>query len=250
MKANPVRDHYWIAVLICLGWSIAVTQADVLLNNNFDSNTVGTVPTGWSTGNGVTSNSATVSNAHSVSTPNSMELPLVTGSLGLNYSFNNSFTSTPSGSSHPIEVTFDLYVTAQSASRLMFLYNSDVDTPLTEVGMSSNGTFTTGAGFSLSLGNYLVNTWYQFKIDLTLSSGTYNVYVNQMGGGLIGSQINIPLLSSANFGAIYFVNDSSSSNIFVDNVLAETNPVPEPHTLAMAAIGFGGLLGLMHRHRK
>lgn len=219
------------------------------VSENFDSMTVGSPPTGWSSG-GLGSGLVAVTNNLAVSAPNSLAL-VYTNSNGYWTYALKSFSASyiPANSDRKVDVDFRVNFSRTNANEWILLQDSGGAsflrlrfTPQGELLADTNG-FN-----AATVGTYTSNLWYDVNIHFVPMEQTYDVTLST-NGTTIGSVNDLPMFSSLLFSTVYFQHYGGSGGPiwYVDDV--RVTSIPEPSSLALAATGIVGLRFWRRRSR-
>lgn len=254
----------------------------ILLQENFDSYTAGSTLTtnGWAAIGG---SGNLISNAQSVSTPNSANADTV------NSRSRKSFTESGVPTAlNPITFSFDFYdsnaglspyrqyanlqdTTAPSATNQlvsMGLNNNQTSAAnggnyymarilgytASDSGATSGSYFklngTDGAGNSLGTNPPLRSTgWHNLKVVISSDDGLSTDYAFYVDGILaklapnVGTAASMRSYDNVTLGS----GLSSTAEVFFDNVSVDNNAIPEPTSVALLGIGAMGLLARRRR---
>src|ERR1051326_3723480 len=240
--------------LSCAIRSEAVLTTNTIFDQNFDSDIVGQLPSGW-TGLPTVNANAFVTNSISKSAPNSFEH---TFTAPTSYDVQTTFPGFNLNGGDPDQrLSYALDVNVANIDNIdsqgfnFRIYNGvsqiDVGTPriLRSSADTTKWRFFNGLagvnGGSFYVGSFNFNQWYNFRVVISPtspSSGTADWY---MDGALVNTETysaRSPVTQTSNIHIfdIRSVPNTGSSTMYVDNLLIQSI-VPEPTSMALAAVG-------------
>jgi hypothetical protein len=256
MSTDRKKLLTWKAIAIFVGlasWYATTANAVVLYTNtiysdNFDSDTLGQLPSGWSgsrSGLPTVNNNAFVTNNISKSAPNSFKntytnafsydvttsfpgVNLVQFDQGLSYSLDLNVESIANNNSEGFRIGVDNNVHRLDAGSPRILREGTVWSFFNQF----NGQNFLSSGFNF-------NQWYNFRVDFSPISPTTGTAFWYMDGTLINTE---PYTKPDNTYTpnvhIFEILDipGNSATMYVDNVLIQAI-IPEPSTVALLAVG-------------
>lgn len=166
----------WAALLACFAW-VDVACAQMLVNENFDSTAVGSLPSGW-TATTPAGTAAAVSNNLSSSSPNSLRFDKTTGSGG---DYPEAVVSFNVATGNLVRIS---YKARTSTSNHDPLYVKLRNAAMQEVG---GLRFTTTAAIQYQLPSgawsntgysYAANVWYTLAIEFDMTAFSYSAWLN------------------------------------------------------------------------
>lgn len=229
----------------CLGLPPAQAAVTTNLFEYFETNTVGTVPAGWTTG-GATPGYYYVTNDLSRSNPNSLlmvntnspQQALVLKSLG---------TAISTNLTDLVEVRFSLNLAQVNATVNARLQDA-VGFNFIQVTFNNAG-FITASGTNINLAAYQPNQWYDVVMEFRPSEHHYDlrIYTNQT---LVAGHTDLALANVVNFNRILFNNfgvapAGTATSAHIDSVYVITG-IPEPGTLGLMSAA-AALLAIVRR---
>lgn len=243
---------------LALGYSVTAhaLMTNTILSHNFDSDTVGSLPSGWSFTAG-SSSGVYVTNNVSSSSPNALQVKLVNSTfftVGTTFPAHNLANGDPDNRlSYSVDLNVDYIDLNDSEGIRLRIFNGtsqiDVGTPR----ILRNGTnwrfynaLAGGNGGSFYVGNFNFDQWYNFRVVITpttTTSGTADWY---MDGVLINAETysgRSPVTQTSNLDIfdifpVLDANDATGASLYVDNLLIQAI-IPEPSTAALIAVCFG-----------
>jgi hypothetical protein len=238
------RSRFALVLVAVLAVFVAPAFALFLVNDTFDSATVGTFPSGWTYATvGTGSHYVTNSISGAPSLPNVFFNTYPDGTADL---IRRSFTTVPISfdSQRPTTVSFDLRIdsiTGGSAGFIMALGNLANGNTANNLTMrlltDTNGTwqvFNPVAYRGQSTG-----VWYNIRLDIVqTNTATSSGYVQYYLDGTPFLSTNWTAFSGprTNINYLSFLNGGPSSSVwFLDNLTISV--IPEPSTLLLVGVG-------------
>jgi hypothetical protein len=259
----------FVATLAGLAFGYATSAqalvTNTILSHNFDSDTVGALPSGWSFSTG--SNSGVyVTNNVSSSGPNSFRVPITDSTF---YTVQTPFTAHNLANGDPdnrlsysIDINVDFIDLNDSEGIRLRIWNGtsqiDVGTPrILRNGTQwrfYNGLYTVNGG-SAYIGNFNFDEWHNLRIVInptTTTSGTADWYVD---GVLLNTETytgRSPVTQTSNLDVfdifpVLDASDATDATVYFDNLLIQAI-LPEPSSVALLAVG--GLMLVRRNQQK
>jgi hypothetical protein len=207
-----------------------------LITDNFDSYTAGTdivtagTPKGWLAGNGV------ISNAQSVSGPNSLYLG-VANANAVAYGINNG-TAIPTNDPRTWRFSYSTRLTATNSAAGFYIGSSFLI-------YTVSGKFQVdGVTSSVSTNSFAANTWYSVVVDFAPLANTYSLTISD-GNSIFWSAAGA--VQDGAFNTIQAKNMAYSvGGAYFDNVALAV--IPEP--ASMVLLGAGAVFLAFRRCRR
>lgn len=243
--------------------SYALFGHDILINQNYDTDTVGQMPSGW-TGLSLVNSNAFVTNNVFDSSPNSFANQFVLGDPNYTIQTVAPFTVTLTNVGKWISYEFDVnvdYIGGNDGEGFQFrLWNAnfsqiDVGTPrILRNGAQwrfYNGLVAQNGGSSY-VGNYNFDQWYNFRVQIELEGTNGPVATPYHGKAywyVDSVLVNTETWTNRNFGQVReidtfdirpVIGTATGARMFIDNLGVEA--IPEPSALAFVVAGAGMFL--------
>lgn len=243
------RSIMLLILAFLVGATLPMASAATTTNmyQNFDTNMVGDMPSGW--GQGGSQGYAVVTNNPFVSSPNSLVLVNTNGGQAA-YALRSPSPTINSNFDQQVQVKYSIYLAQTEAT-----YNLRIDdfgtVSLFRLAFDNAGHITAFTnGGSRTVANWNTGLWYHVTLDFIPSNKIYSVSVST-NGGLFASMGGLTFENNnRNFEYVYlqtygaFGKDTYG---YFDDISVIINPIPEPTLGGLVALGVGLLL--WHRRR-
>lgn len=253
MQTYRVNRNMQNAILVGLA-ALAPSVCSALdFVDNFDTDSVGSPPAGWTVGVQSPSGTANVDDSQFVSPSNSVALitPLNFAS-GSTYMYRTDLVNTPTGPFSYFSNDW-VYTSVRMTSTNQFLNLKIVDTGLTaafEV-QFNQGSIKAYNGPTLNtLGTYTSNEWYRLELSTKPSTTKYSFKVYDSLSNVVASATDYSFNVLTSPQGLFFINYGTvagtpvSTTAYIDNVFVG---VPEPSSIALVIVA--GLVVLRLRRR-
>jgi hypothetical protein len=261
MKTYSLQGMTGLAAAIALGFTAAAHAVTLVTNTifeqNFDSDTVGALPSGWS---GASTDNAVVTDSLSLSAPNSFQLSTLSSNgftVQRAFAAHNLASGDPDNRlSYSVDINVDFIDQNDSEGFRFRIWNGtsqiDVGTPRVLRNGANwrffNGLFSLNGGPAY-VGNFNFDQWYNFRVVITpttISSGTAHWYMDNV---LVNTETysgRSPISQTSNLDVfdIFQVSDgnpATAARMYIDNLQIQAI-LPEPSSLALLLAGAAMLL--------